>query len=206
MRIGVDFDNTIVSYDQLFYKVALEKGLVPESLPANKSEVRNHLRNVGREEDWTAMQGYVYGARMSEAAAYPGVKEFFRVCRAVGVELRIISHKTRHPYSGEAYDLPRAAQNWLEEQGFFDESQIGLPRQNVFFEATKQAKLEQIGKCQCQWFIDDLPEFLSETFFPTNVHRVLFDPGDLYHDETRFSRIQKWSETGELFSLTWKSG
>ena len=204
MRIGIDFDNTIVSYDQLFHKVALEKGLVPEDLPANKSEVRNYLRKVGREDEWTRMQGYVYGGRMSEAAAYPGVKGFFQACRGNSVELRIISHKTRQPYLGESYDLHRAAQTWLEEQGFFG-AEIGLPREHVFFETTKQAKLERIGQSQCEWFIDDLPEFLGEASFPAAVQRVLFDPANLYRDETRFRRIQSWKESQELFSLTRKA-
>ena len=28
--LGLDFDNTLVRYDKLFYKVALEKGLIEE--------------------------------------------------------------------------------------------------------------------------------------------------------------------------------
>jgi hypothetical protein len=205
IRIGVDFDNTIVSYDQLFHKVALEKGLVPDGLPANKSEIRNYLRKVGREDEWTAMQGYVYGARMSEAVPFSGVLDFFKTCRAQGVEVRIISHKTRRPYAGEPYDLHAAAEEWLELQGFFDPSRIGLPRADVFFEATKEGKLERIQQCQCQWFVDDLPEFLSEPAFPRDVQRVLFDPGNLYGDETRFRRMQQWRQSRDLFSLQWNS-
>ena len=33
VRIGIDFDNTIVSYDVLFYKVALEQGVIPSNWP-----------------------------------------------------------------------------------------------------------------------------------------------------------------------------
>lgn len=65
MRLGIDFDNTIVCYDELFHRVALEQGLIPADLPVNKSEVRNHLRRVGKEPLWTEMQGSVYGARMA---------------------------------------------------------------------------------------------------------------------------------------------
>ena len=53
MRIGIDFDNTIVSYDALFHKVAREAGLVPESVAATKVAVRDYLREIGREDDWT---------------------------------------------------------------------------------------------------------------------------------------------------------
>src|SRR5947209_15546726 len=126
MHLGVDFDNTIVCYDALFHKVARERNLIPPEVPINKSEVRNHLRRVGNEDAWTEMQGYVYGARMSEAAPYPGVLELIRSCRESGTRVSIISHKTRHPFLGEKYDLHAAALNWLELQGFFDPARLGL--------------------------------------------------------------------------------
>ena len=146
------------------------------------------------------MQGTVYGGRMCEAAPYPGVLEFFRACRDAGIHLQIISHKTRHPFLGEKYDLHAAATAWLEQQGFFDPAQIGLPRANVFFELTKQAKLDRIGQCGCTHFIDDLPEFLGEPGFPANTQRILFDPNQLYADEQRFARIVDWAEARRIFA------
>ena len=71
MLIGLDFDNTIVSYDALFHKVAVEQALVPSDLPKSKLMVRDYLRKVNNETAWIEMQG-VYGARMVDAAAYPG--------------------------------------------------------------------------------------------------------------------------------------
>ena len=49
MLVGLDFDNTIVCYDRLFHRLARERGLIPEHVPATKGAVRDHLRNVGRE-------------------------------------------------------------------------------------------------------------------------------------------------------------
>ena len=40
MLIGIDFDNTIVCYDRVFHKAALEKGLIPADLPPSKGRVR----------------------------------------------------------------------------------------------------------------------------------------------------------------------
>ena len=200
MLLGIDFDNTIVCYDALFHKVAREQGLIPADVPVNKSDVRNYLRRVDNEAAWTEMQGYVYGGRMSEAAPYPGVLEFFRACRAAGIPTSIVSHKTRHPFLGEKYDLHAAATAWLEQQGFFDPAQIGLPRANVFFELTKQAKLDRIGQCGCTHFIDDLPEFLGESSFPAGTQRILFDPNQLYADEHRFRRIPDWAEARRIFA------
>jgi hypothetical protein len=200
MHIGVDFDNTIVCYDALFHKVAREKHLIPADVPVNKSEVRNYLRRAGKEDAWTEMQGYVYGARMAEATPYPGALDFLHACRAAGVPISIISHKTKHPFLGEKYDLHAAATNWLEQQGFFDPARIGLPRENVFFELTKETKLERIGRCGCTHFIDDLPEFLAEPAFPTTALRMLFDANNLYAEESRFVRAQDWGEIRELFA------
>lgn len=200
MHIGVDFDNTIVCYDALFHKVAREQDLIPADVPVNKSDVRNYLRRVGKEDVWTELQGYVYGARMAEAAPYPGVMEFLQACRTAGIRLSIISHKTKHPFLGEKYDLHAAATNWLEQQGFFDPARIGLPRENVCFELTKEAKLERIERCGCTHFIDDLPEFLAEPSFSPNALRILFDSNDLYAGENRFVRALSWEDIRALFA------
>ena len=53
MVIGVDFDNTIVCYDDLFHRIAVEQGLVPARLEPRKNEVRDFLRNAGQEAAWT---------------------------------------------------------------------------------------------------------------------------------------------------------
>ena len=172
MRIGIDFDNTIVSYDELFRRVALEQRLVPESLPASKTEVRNYLRNAGKEDDWIVMQGVVYGKRMVEALAFPGVLDFMRACSVAGIPLFIASHRTRHPIVGEQFDLHAAAREWLRLQGVPD----FIPEGNIHFELTKEAKLARIQAHAPTHFIDDLPEFLSMPGFPASAQRILFDP------------------------------
>jgi hypothetical protein len=206
MHIGVDFDNTIVGYDALFHRVCRERGMIPTDVPVSKSEVRNYLRRVGREEDWTEMQGYVYGARMSEAEPFPGVTEFFTACREIGITVSIISHKTRHPYLGQRYDLHETALAWLEQHGFFDKDKVGLSRETVFLELTKQAKLERIRQCGCNYFIDDLPEFLLQLEFPADVRRILFDPHDHYSDLPGYLRVKTWPETWDIVSRANSTG
>jgi hypothetical protein len=175
MRIGIDFDNTIVSYDALFHKVALEQALVPRETPVNKVAVRDHLRRIGQEDRWTEMQGYVYGARMDEALAYEGVIEFIRRAGAAGHQVIIISHKTRHPFLGPQYDLHAAARAWIEHHLLWN-GQALLPDERIFFELTKQEKLTRIAACGCDSFIDDLPEILLADDFPVQTTRLLFDP------------------------------
>jgi Phosphotransferase enzyme family len=175
MRIGIDFDNTIVSYDSLFHRVARERDLIPHDTPVNKVAIRDLLRQTGKEELWTEMQGYVYGARMDEALAYPGVIEFLSRAAAAGDEVAIVSHKTRSPYLGTQYDLHAAARAWVEKHLRKDGIAL-VPATQVFFELTKEEKLARIAAFGCDIFIDDLPEILQATAFPTRARRVLFDP------------------------------
>jgi hypothetical protein len=196
MIIGVDFDNTIVCYDVIFHRVALERGLIPADLPADKASVRNHLRKIGREPDWTEIQGYVYGPRLGEANPYPGVLEFFQAAARQGIELRIISHKTRHPFLGEKHDLHAAAWGWLEAQGFFDPARIGIRREQVFLELTKESKHQRIGAAGCTHFIDDLPEFLLDPGFPEGVERIHFDPNESEAGGEQLRAATSWQQLG----------
>ena len=135
MRIGLDFDNTIVNYDHVFHLVAREGGHVPVDLPRGKLSVRDFLRRAGKEEIWTEMQGYVYGARMSDAVPYPGAVDFMRWAGGAGHELRIISHKTRHPYLGVKYDLHRSAREWVGQVLHTNGRPLISP-EHVFFDLT----------------------------------------------------------------------
>jgi hypothetical protein len=196
----MDFDNTIVCYDQVFHQVAIKKGLIPIEVPVNKGSVRDYLRERGRESAWIELQGYVYGACMWDVLPFPDVLEFFTRCKRQGVEVCIISHKTRYPFQGPRYDLHQAAYAWLENYGFYDPSRIGLLPDQVYFEQTKQGKLDRIAQRGCSHFIDDLPEFLAEPGFPADIQRILFDPQQMFHPNDpnpinhRFQLVTSWKE------------
>lgn len=172
MRLGVDFDNTIVSYDTVFQRVARDRNLIPDTVPASKQAVRDYLRANGQEEDWICLQGAVYGPGMAHARPFEGVFETIGALQAAGVEVFVISHRTRHPFRGPQHDLHAAARQWLETAA----QASPLERERVFFELTKEAKLDRIRRCDCTHFIDDLPEFLALPDFPADVERILFDP------------------------------
>jgi len=161
--------------------------------------VRDYLRRVGREGDWTELQGYVYGPRIVDAEMYPGVREFFQECRARKLDLSIVSHQTRHPFRGPQYDLHASAREWLTKNGFYDQSSFGLPSEHVHFELTKQAKLDRIAQEGCTSFVDDLPEFLEEPGFPPAVERVLFDPNAYHSASPAYRRAVGWAEIAALF-------
>jgi len=174
MIVGIDFDNTIVCYDSTFHLAACERGLIPPDIPVNKEQVRDYLRNIGKEDDWTELQGYVYGACMDTVVAFVGVASCIKFLTSQRMDVFIISHKTLHPYRGTNYNLHDAARNWLDRSGFLHES--GLDIQQVFFELTKEDKLARIATLNCTHFIDDLPEILLAAGFPVNTTRMLFAP------------------------------
>jgi len=176
MVIGIDFDNTIVSYDELFHRLATERGLIPAGFPCRKALVRDHLRQLGREDAWTELQGYVYGVRMVEAPAFPGVIEFFTHAQQASLPLYIVSHKTKQPVIGLPHDLHQAARDWLEAHGFFDACRAGFSPARVFLEVTRQDKVAKIAELGCTHFIDDLEETFREETFPANVEKILFAP------------------------------
>ncbi len=168
MRIGIDFDNTIACYDGVFHAAALELGLVPEVLTPDKTSVRDHLRETGREDAWTWLQGHVYGARMDLVTCYPGCRAFMRRAVQDGHGVFVISHKTRHPYRGPRHDLHAAARGFLTRHC--------IPAERVFFEPTDDDKRSRIAAQGCDAFIDDLPEFLVDCPPSLVARPILFDP------------------------------
>lgn len=198
MIIGVDFDNTIVCYDGIFHAIALERGLIPTDLPTDKVSVRDYLRQTGQEEAWTELQGFVYGPRLIDASPYPGVIDFFSAAIRAGISVRIISHKTRHPFLGEPHDLHAAAWNWLELAGVLGSTATSLNREHVFFEESMEAKFLRIQSEGCTHFIDDLPEFLRDARFPQSALPILFDPSGTPSQPDHLQRTRSWMELDAL--------
>jgi hypothetical protein len=58
--IGIDFDNTIVLYEDLFHRCALEEGLIRPETPKDKKAIRDEIRQLPQgEARWTILQGVV---------------------------------------------------------------------------------------------------------------------------------------------------
>jgi hypothetical protein len=176
MRIGIDFDNTIACYDGVFHAAALERGLIPSDLARDKNSVRDHLNGRGRKDDFTELQGYVYGARMDMVSPYPGFAEFIALAQGAGHTLFIVSHKTRHPLRGPRHDMHAAARGFLEAHGLIGDGTARIDPARVYFELTKEDKVARAAQLNCDIFIDDLPEILRSPGFPQGMRKLLFDP------------------------------
>jgi len=196
MIIGIDFDNTIVCYDGVFHRAALEAGLIDSSIGMAKNDVRDSLRKRNMFDEWTALQGEVYGRRMDQARAFPGVRETLEELHQSGIHFLIISHKTQFAKKGPKYDLHEAAMNWLEAHGFFGDK-TGLNKDGVFFRPTRHEKIEQIKRCECTHFIDDLPEVFLEPAFPEDITKILFAPLG-YRGDTCFNACASWKDVSNF--------
>jgi hypothetical protein len=200
MKIGLDFDNTIVCYDSVFHQVALEQGVIPAETAVNKVAVRNHLRAVGKEDLWTEMQGYVYGARMDDADAYPDVIETLVAAKQKGHQICIVSHKTRYPFMGHQYDLHEAARNWILTHLTHNDAPL-VDEFSINFRETKTEKIDRIAELGCDIFLDDLPEILEASNFPATVKAVLFDPAEHHSDFDKGLAVTSWKQFSSILEL-----
>ncbi len=178
MRIGIDFDNTLVSYERAFSAVGREKALLPPDFAGGKEEVKAFLlkRSGGDPFPWEKLQGLVYGRMIERAELFEGVAEFLLLCsRRKDIEVFIVSHKTPEAHHDPVRtNLRNAAIAWMRARHFFDQDRFGLKIENVFFEGTRDEKIWRIAALACDIFIDDLPEVLEHADMPKLCRKILF--------------------------------
>ena len=174
--IGIDFDNTLVSYDALIHKVALERGLITPATDVSKRTVRDQIRSgPGGDIEWQKLQALVYGPMMPQAELMAGAADFVRHCRARNWPVYVVSHKTEFAgYDETRTNLRDAALAWMTSQRFFEAAGLGFARADVFFEGTRDAKIARIRSLGCTHFIDDLEEVFVDPSFPADVQKFLY--------------------------------
>lgn len=197
--LGVDFDNTLACYSDLFYTLALERGLIDQAVARDKRSVRDALRRRGLEQEWTELQGLAYGQRLLAAPPFPAAIETLRVLHRAGISLRVVSHKTCFPARGPRYDLRAAALEWLSHYGVLDPARTGIGREQIFFENSQRAKCQRVRALHCTHFVDDLREFLLHPEFPPGVQRLLFDPSGEGMGRRSVRVVTDWNQVAEYF-------
>lgn len=201
IKLGLDFDNTIVCYDAAIKVLAQEMFDLQPEIPRTKLGIRDYLRAEGREPEWTVFQGELYGPGMRHAQPYEGAIETMLQLEAAGHELVIVSHRSRLPYAGEPHDLHAAARGWVAERL----QKIGLFRDlattgRVNFLETRDAKLAKITEIGCSMFLDDLPEVINDPGFPASTLGVIFAPGSEVGTQEKQLRIKSWAQLPELLT------
>ena len=196
MIVGLDFDNTIVSYDELMHRLAVQWGLIPAHLLPNKRIIRDAIRALpDGEAKWRGLQTHSYGPGMIEARAMEGIKEFLEECSVRGVPVWIVSHKTEFANFGDpTVNLRAAALNWMEREGLLGSARFGVDRDRVFLEDTREDKIARIKSLGVTHFIDDLEETFLERTFPLNVEKILFAPERPRDNSGKWTSLPTWRE------------
>jgi hypothetical protein len=195
LRIGIDFDNTIIAYDRVFCAAAKLGGVIAADFVGGKQAVRDTIRLLPEGEiTWQRLQGQVYGKGISGASLVPGVDAFLRRCRAEGCSVSIVSHKTEYGhYDPERVNLRDAARAWMTANGLV-EGEFGIPSSSVFFEGTRSEKLARIAALSCTHFIDDLEEVFLDPAFPPGVERILFSEREERKSAATYAVCATWRD------------
>lgn len=200
VKVGIDFDNTLVSYDDVFLRAAIECELLPRHFTGDKTAVRDSIRMATGDTQWAKLQAEVYGRRMIEAMMIEGAGDFVLACRKHGAEVYIVSHKSRHA-AADGADLHTAALTWMECNRFFHKDGLAFTRGDIFFEPTREAKCRRISELGCSHFIDDLEEVFREPEFPSGVERFLLRRGRNPAPHGPFTAFTDWPAiTNAVFS------
>lgn len=175
LRIGIDFDNTIITYDDVFCSAAKQAGLINLDFSGSKQAVRDAIRLLPDGElAWQRLQGQVYGKGIAGAKMVEGVEAFLRRCQTERCMVAVVSHKTEYGhFDPDRVNLRSAALGWMATQGLLDGNR-GIAHADVYFEGTRAEKIKRIAALSLTHFIDDLEEVLSDPDFPPQVERILF--------------------------------
>ena len=196
MILGTDFDNTIVDYEHVFPSVARELG-VEVSAGMDKKSLRDFIRTLsGGEILWQKIQADVYGARMCEAFLIEGFSTLVRSCQERDIPLYIVSHKTQFAVQKPAADLRTYAFDWMNNKGFFSKEYLGLYPGQIFFEDTREKKIDRIRSLGCTHFIDDMEEVLLHENFPSETEGIWFSRSK--DEGNRLQRAASWGEIDRL--------
>ncbi len=194
LKIGVDFDNTIISYHRLFHELAAENGWVPAAPAASatlsKEEVKGLLvAQDGNDLRWQSLQAKAYGAEILRAPPFEGFREFLKNAAEQGHEISIVSQKSVASHYDPSVLLREWALKWLADQKI-----VGIAPDRIYFEATREDKIARIKALELDLFVDDLPEVLEHPGFPATTTAVWFTQAPLQGAPARFPVCVNWHE------------
>ena len=176
MRVGLDFDNTLIDYDTVFTSEGIRHGLTA----AGKDGVKAAAIAAGGERLWMTIQGQAYGRGIAGASLVPGVADFLAAAKSSKVTLFIVSHKTEFGHHDTTHtNLRMAAREWMRAAGFFDSAGFGLAEERVHFESTLDAKVARIAALDLAFFVDDLAKVLTHPNFPSATRGLWFHAADI---------------------------
>ena len=201
-KIGIDLDNTIISYDRAFQEGAILKGFVDKSCKLHKKALRDLIRRrPDGETEWQKLQGYVYGEGINEADLFPGVYRFLWRCKQRKIDVEIVSHKTKFGhFDKNKISLRDSATNFLKNHGLLDNKNPLIKK--VTYKGTRQEKIDYIKENNFELFIDDLEEIVfSEEL--KNQKGILFSRDNLTNTNSNVFISESWEDISQNILGNW---
>jgi len=203
--IGIDFDNTLARYDDIFNEISFKSGFTDKKIFSSKTEVKKRiLASTNGEKNWQKLQGKVYGRYMNLAKVFAGAYEFICLAKLRGYKIFIVSHKSEYGHFDEKkISLRNESLKWLIKNDILNGLGNMLTFEDVYFESTREDKIKRINTLGCTHFIDDLPEIFLDKKFPKNVQKIFFCP---YPNNCKNLKVYKkisWSEITKNLLGSW---
>ena len=198
MIIGFDFDNTIINYKNSFKYIALKKKLIPNNINQDKNSIKDYLKSKNKDEEWTVLQGEVYGEHILRAKIYEGVKDTFNWLLNNNIKIYIISHKTKFPYLGKKINLRSSAIKWINKNLLVEDIKKKISKNDIFFEDSIEKKINKIKELKCNIYVDDLPEILN--LLPNNIIKILFSPNNQNQNNKHDFFMNNWNALPKMIN------
>ena len=190
MIIGIDFDNTIINYDEVFYQFALKSNLINSSTPKQKVYIKNKIIKNFSEKKWTQLQGKVYSKGIFMASIFDDCLNTMHKLDKNGHKIIIISHKTKYPVLGEKFNLHINTKIWIKKNILEKKNFKNFSINDVHFNQTQNQKIKKILDKNCDIFIDDLEKVLFK--LPENIFKIIFVKRYTFKKNVNLIHIGNW--------------
>ncbi len=197
MRIGLDFDNTIVNYNYLVHEIAVDKNLINKNFKRDKKYIKDYLISLNKEREWREIQSLIYGKEIFKAKLFNNFNTFINECRKNNFFLQIVSHKTE--VSNLTKSGPRLREyaiKWMNENNFFSNFKFKIS--DIHFENTKSKKIDKINSIGFDYFIDDLEEIFLNKKWSNKTTPILFNKKSNVMDK-KIVQCSSWNKIYKLF-------
>lgn len=180
MKIGVDFDNTIVNHDKSFSKIYENYFKIKKNIKIH--EKKNILKKNLSNKKWTHAQEIVYGEYLNKfGRVFNGFKKFALRCHTLGHTLEIVSHKSNYSINRNI-DL-------ISPANYFINRKIKVDK--VFFFENLKKKILHINQSNYDYFIDDLSSVIELINLPFKK-KILFNRSNIVFKE-KFNEMSHWN-------------
>ena len=150
MKVGFDFDNTILNYDKVFaYLSKVEFVMNLKNLIKVKLE---KIINKKGEKEWMRLQGLMYGKFIFKAEINQGVQNLIYRLLLNNYKVYIVSHKTKYGHFDKLINLRLQALKWLTLNSVINNKQQAI-RKKYFVDSIID-KINKINELKLNYFIE----------------------------------------------------